>query len=132
MKLAQLSLYYLIGYLYFGGVGLVAAPDQALRLLFAQGSYGDIMPRFAGMLMLALGTLVLQIVRHDIHTLYLAAIFIRGCLCAGMLWLYVRSGDRLFLTLLGIVGVGVLLTAAGYRLDRGRAPAARAAGRPAA
>src|SRR5262249_32565531 len=50
MKLAQFSLYYLVGYLVFGGVGLVADPELALRLLFATGSYGDIMPRLAGML----------------------------------------------------------------------------------
>lgn len=118
MRLAQLSLYYLVGYLYFGGIGLVASPEVALRLLFAVGHYGDVMPRLTGMLMLALGTIVLQIIRHNIHTLYRTAIFIRSFLCLGMIWLYVKSGDRLFLALFAIVGLGVLLTLAGYSLDK--------------
>jgi uncharacterized protein YjeT (DUF2065 family) len=120
MKLSQLSLYYLVSYLWFGGLGLVAAPELALRLLFAVGNYGDILPRLTGMLMLALGTLVFQIIRNNIHALYVTAVFIRIFLCFGMIWLYVKSGDRLFLTLFGIVGVGVVLTAVGYSLDKRR------------
>lgn len=127
MKLSQLSLYYLVGYLYFGGLGLVAAPELALRLLFSVGSYGDVMPRLTGMLMLALGTLVLQVIRHQIHSLYRAAVFIRSGLCVGLIWLYVKSGDRLFLALFGIVALGVLLTVAGLVLDRRREPAAEGA-----
>ena len=127
MKLSQLSLYYLVGYLYVGGLGLVVDPALALRLLFAVGSYGDVMPRLTGMLMLALGTIVLQLIRHQIHTLYLTAVGIRSGLCLGMIGLYVKSGDRLFLALFGIVAVGVILTAAGLALDRGRTGAAAGA-----
>ena len=117
-RLAQLSLYYLAGYLIGGGLGLLAAPELALRLLLSNGSYGVIMPRLAGLLMLGLGTLIAQIIRHDIHSLYLTAIFVRLVFCAAMVWFYFLSRDPLFLTLLGIIGLGVALTATGYTLDR--------------
>jgi hypothetical protein len=119
-RLSQLSLYYLVGSLYFGGVGLLASPGLALKLLLSTGDYGIVMPRMAGLLMLGLGTIVLQIIRHEIHSLYSTAIVVRALFCVAMVWFYALSGDRLFLVLLGIIGTGVILTASGYALDRRR------------
>lgn len=59
----RLTLIYLCSYLSFGGAGMMLAPDLALRLLFSNGDYGDIMPRLVGMFMLALGGLILQFIQ---------------------------------------------------------------------
>ena len=117
-RFKRLSLYYLVGYLAFGGVGLVAAPDVALKLLFSNGSYGDVMPRLAGMLMIALSAIVAQIIRHQVHGLYWTAVGVRVFLLTGLTALYFKSGDPLFLMLVGIVGLGVALTVTGALIDR--------------
>jgi hypothetical protein len=118
MRWSQLSLYYLFSYLLAGGAALVAAPDLALKLLLSTGDYGPVFPRMSGMLMMALGVMIFQIVRHNIHSLYPTAIFVRVMLCAGLIVFYIAWGDPLFLTLLAIVGLGVILTSLGYWTDK--------------
>ena len=63
----QLSLYYLASYLLLGGIGLVADPRLGLQLLMAEGDYGQFMPRLAGGLMIALGILVVQVIRRRLE-----------------------------------------------------------------
>jgi hypothetical protein len=119
-RLSKLSLYYLVGYLCVGGVGLAAQPQLALHLLQSNGDYGSILPRMVGVLMLGMAMLVTQIMRHGIHTLYPTAMAVRTMFCAAMLWLFTLSHDPLFVTLFGIIGTGVILTATGYAIDRRR------------
>ena len=83
MKRTHVSLYYLIGYLIPGGIALLTFPQFTLKLFFTDTDYGDVLPRFVGMLML-----------------------------------YLYSGDPLFITLLVVVGVGVVLTGTSYWLDK--------------
>ena len=70
MKKTHLSLYYLVGYLIPGGVALIIAPQWALKLLFSTGNYGDVLPRLVGVILLALGMVILQIVRLHVDVLY--------------------------------------------------------------
>ena len=65
MKRTHMSLYYLIGYLIPGGIALLTFPQLTLKLFFSNTDYGDVLPRFVGMLMLALGIIVLQAVRQE-------------------------------------------------------------------
>ena len=118
MTRTHYSLYYLVGYLIPGGLALLLAPQLSLKLLFSSGQYGDVLPRFVGMLMLALGIFVLQAVCHRLEVLYPTALIVRSGMLPVMLGLYLYSGDPLFVTLLIIVGVGVGLTGASYWLDR--------------
>ena len=78
MKKTHLSLYYLIGYLIPSGLLLLVAPQVALKLLFSNGSYGDVMPRLLGMVMLALGVFVLQAIRYRLEVLYTTALAVRA------------------------------------------------------
>ena len=55
MKRTHLSLYYLVTYLIFAGLALIAAPLFALKLLLSNGNYGDVLPRLLGVILLALG-----------------------------------------------------------------------------
>jgi hypothetical protein len=118
MKRTHYSLYYLIGYLIPGGLALLLALQLALKLMFSTGEYGDVLPRFVGLLMVALGIIVSQAVRHRLEVLYPTALIVRSGMLPVMLGLYLYSGDPLFITLLVIVGFGVVLTGGSYWLDR--------------
>ena len=118
MRRTRLSLFYLIGYLVFSGLALLLAPQLTLKLLFSNGSYGDVMPRLVGMFVLTLGVLAAQIVRQRIEMLYTTLLAVRGGILVVLLGLYLYSGDPLFITLMVVVGLGVLLTGTSYWLDR--------------
>jgi len=118
MRWTRLSFFYLVGYLTFGGLGLVFAPALALHLLGATGSYPPVLVRLMGALLLALGILVSQIVRHRVEVLYPATLVVRVVLVGTMVPLYLASRDPLFLVLTAIVGLGMVLTATGLLADR--------------
>ncbi|MCX6542993.1 MAG: hypothetical protein NTV05_01115 [Acidobacteria bacterium] len=117
MRRTRISLFYVIGYLIPGGLGLLVAPQLALKLLLSGGTYGDVMPQMVGMMMVALGLFVFQIVRKKAEGLYLTALAVRSAMLPVLLSLYVASRDPLFITLLLIVGFGVVYTGMSYRLD---------------
>jgi len=117
MKRTRMSLFYVIGYLVPGGLGLLVAPQMALKLLFSNGNYGDVMPRLAGMLMVALGVILVQVVRHRQEVLYPTALVVRSGMLPVLLSFYIVSYDPLFVALLVIVGIGVFFTGVSYWLD---------------
>jgi len=97
---------------------LLAAPDTAFKLLFSNNSYGDVLPRLFGTVLLSIGAIFVQIVRMHIEELYTTTIVVRVPLMAVNLWLFYYSGNPLFLTLFIIVTFGVVLTVTGYVLDQ--------------
>lgn len=118
MPKTHLSLYYLTTYLIASGLFLMIIPDFALKLLFSNGSYGDVMPRLVGLIAFALGVVVLQIVRHHVEVLYTTLLGVRVVLILVILGLYFYSHDPFFISLFFVVALGVVLTATGYYLDR--------------
>ena len=118
MQRTHLSLYYLVGYLVPAGIALIAAPQFALKLLLSNGNYGDVMPRLLGVVLLALGIIVLQILRLHAETLYSTTLIARSVILVCLLGLYLYARDPLFLTLIGIVGLGFIFTGTSYLLDR--------------
>ena len=112
------SLIYVAAYLLASGIFLLLAPRLALQLLFATGDYGETLPRLAGLLLLGLGILVVQIIRHRVSALYATTLAVRVVFCVGFVVLYILSRDPLFLVLLGVVGIGVLGTSVSYALDK--------------
>jgi len=118
MRLTRVSMLYLASYLTGGGIGLLADPDLALRLLGSTSSYSAPIARLAGGLMAALGIVVIQIFRHDLHVLHKTTVAVRTGLVAMLVALYVDTGDRLFLVLTAIVGFGMILTITGLIRER--------------
>jgi uncharacterized protein YjeT (DUF2065 family) len=118
MRRTNLSLIYVATYLLGSGIFLLIAPRLALQLLFSTGDYGEILPRLAGLLLLGLGVLVVQIVRYRLSALYTTTLAVRVLFCIGFVVFYIMSRDPLFLVLLGVVGVGVVATSVSYVLDR--------------
>ncbi len=114
----RISLFYLVGYLYAGGIGFLFAPGLSLELFLSNGSYSDAMVRMVGVLLLSLGILITQMIRLNLDALYPSTLMVRSLILATLVWLYFRSSDRLFLILTGIVGLGFVLTLSSYLADR--------------
>jgi len=118
MGKTRLSLFYLATYLLLTGIVLVAAPKQALELLGAERTYDAVFVRSNGAFMIALGTLVAQIIRHRVQALYATTLVVRVMFLSVFAWLYALTHDRLFIVILAVVGLGFLLTFACYLADR--------------
>ena len=104
----RLTFVYLASYLLVGGLGFLVVPELTLRLLLSNGSYGDVMPRLVGVLMIALGGAVLEFVRARDYRYYRYAIVARVFIVVALTALYVKARDPLFLVLDAIVLVGLL------------------------
>jgi hypothetical protein len=118
MNRVRWSFVYVASYLLGSGLSLLLAPSFALKLLFSNGSYGEVMPRMAGALCIGLGVLVVQMIRLKIDALYPTTVFIRFFFIAVWVWLYASSGDPFFLSVAAVVGFGVLLTGASLLFER--------------
>ncbi len=112
------SLYYPASYLTTSGLALVLAPDFALKLLLSTGHYGDVMPRMAGVVILGLGIIVIQIIRLRVEGLYLTLVAVRVMFSAVWLGLFFYAHDPFFLVVFAVVAVGMVWTAVGLMLDR--------------
>ena len=106
------------GYLLPAGTGLLFAPRLTLKLLLSNTDYGDVLPRVVGMFLLGLFIIVTQVIRLRAEALYSTTLIVRVffCICAASF--YYMSRDPLFLTMLGIIGFGVFLTASCYVTER--------------
>ena len=114
MKRTRLSLFYLAGYLWGGGLALMADPQLAAELLQSNAHYSDIMLRALGMFMIVLGIIIIQIIRLRIEQLYPATLVARVFICISLIVFFFMSSDPFFLVLLGIVGLGLLITGSSY------------------
>ena len=116
----RLSLFYLAGYTIPSGLLLLFAPQIALQLLFSNraAEYGDIMPRLAGVVILALGMIVVRVIWLRLDVLYTTFIAVRAVMLVCIAGLYLYSRDPLFISLFVVVGLGFVLTIAGYLADR--------------
>jgi uncharacterized membrane protein YoaK (UPF0700 family) len=118
VRRTHLSLYYLAGYLLVAGILLIVTGQFAMRLLLSNGEYGEALPRLLGVVLLALGILITQIIRHRLDVLYTTTLAVRALILAVLVGLYVYARDPFFLVLIGIVGFGVILTGSSYLIDR--------------
>jgi hypothetical protein len=119
--LVRLSLWYPAAYLLTGGAMFMALPRLAFTMFLSTRAeaYGEVVPRMAGALIVALGVLVLQVIRHRATALYATIVGVRLFLVAAWLALYVHGGDRFFLVLAAMVGFGIVLTTAAMMRKRG-------------
>ena len=110
MNKTRRSLYYPATYLTIAGVTLLLAPQFSLRLLFSNGNYGNVFPRVAGLMILGLGLIVIQVIRLRQEQLYFTLWAIRLLFCIGWLAFYFYTGDPYFIVLFVIVGIGFVWT----------------------
>jgi hypothetical protein len=100
------------------GVNFILFPTFALRLLFSTGRYEHIFIKLCGFFLLGLAALVLQTIRFRLAALYPTLVGVRVFFCAGYVMLYGQTGDPLFLSLLAVVGSGLLASLICLATDR--------------
>jgi len=105
-------------YLVLIGFGLLFAPHETLKILLSNRGYDDIFVRIAGMLMSGLGLSIFGMIRARSSELYPATLLMRVYFIACFVAFYATTRDPLFLVLIGIVGLGLVLTLGSYLLDR--------------
>jgi uncharacterized membrane protein len=96
------------------------APQAVLRALGSTGHYDDTFAQFTGVMILALGIIVAQLIRRRLDGLYPTTLAVRAIIVVWLLYLYSRTSDPLFLAIVAVVGLGMLLTGTCYVLDRRR------------
>ena len=111
-------LLYVAAYLLASGVALLVAPEPTLKAMLTSADYGNVMPRWVGMLSVALGTVVVQVLRHRLAVLYPLGFFMPAAMLLGFAAMYLRTADPLFLTVLAVVGIGVLASGISLLLER--------------
>jgi uncharacterized protein YjeT (DUF2065 family) len=126
MKRTRWSLFYLAGYALPSGLMLMAAPQLVTKMLFSNGTYPDVIIRMVGVPLACLGIFIVQLIRHRAENLYSTTLLVRVFIISSFVGLYVSSSDPMFLSLIGIVGLGFVLTLTGFLLDRREAQAAPA------
>lgn len=97
MERTRLSLFYLVGYLIPSGIMLLVAPHFALKLLLSNSDYGNIFPRTAGMLLIGLGIMILQMIRLRLSLLYSTTLIVRSFFFVCLLSFYMLNRDPFFL-----------------------------------
>ncbi len=118
MQKTRLSLFYLAGYLIVGGVGFLAFPQTMLTMFLSNGNYSDVMVRMVGVLLLSLGILIVQLIRHRAAELYKTTLIVRTIILLALATFYFLYRDPLMIVLFVIVGIGYTLTLTSYLLDR--------------
>ncbi len=118
MKKTRMSLFYLAGYLLFGGIGFLFLPQPMLKMFFSTGNYSDLMVRFVGVLLLSLGIIIVQLIRYQASELYRTTLMVRTIILVALASFYFVYKDPLMIVLFLIVGVGYTLTLTTYLLDR--------------
>jgi uncharacterized protein YjeT (DUF2065 family) len=113
----RLSLFYVAFYLTNAGLGLTFAPELSLRMLQSNAHYDATAMRFAGLFIVGLAMIVIQIIRLRLDALYSTLIVVRIVFCTAYVVLYVQHGDPFFLVTLAIVGLGLVASSVSYVLD---------------
>ena len=114
----KISLYFPAIYLVVAGAGFVLFPTLTLRLLFSAGNYERIFIELCGLFLLGLAVLVIQAIRFRLTAIYPTLIGVRVFFCVGYVTLYEQSRDPFFLSLLAIVGSGLLASMICFAKDR--------------
>lgn len=108
MALKKLTWIYLASYLCLGGAGFALAPDLTLKLFLSDGDYGNIMPRMAGMFMVALGGLIAVMTCNNDFRYYSYSVFARTMMVAAIVWLYTITNDTLFPVIITVILIGLI------------------------
>jgi uncharacterized protein YjeT (DUF2065 family) len=121
LRLTHLSLWYLPSYVLPAGLTLLLAPNLALKMFMSNTQYQEEPMRLAGIALFSLGILVTRMIWLKQEALYTTTLPIRVFIVSGLGWLYATSGNPFFAVLIGIVGLGLVLTTTAYLVDRKRA-----------
>ena len=114
----RVSLYFPATYLVAAGIGSILFPTFTLRLLLSTGHYEPVLIELCGLFLLGLAIIVIQTIRFRLATMYPTLMGVRVCFCGGYVMLYGQTHDPMFLSLLAIVGAGLLTSLICFARDR--------------
>jgi hypothetical protein len=97
-------------------IGFILFPTVTLRLLFATGHYERVFIELCGLFLLGLA--VLETIRFRFVAIYPTLIGVRVLFCVGYVTLYAQTRDPFFISLLAIVGAGLLASVICFAQDR--------------
>jgi hypothetical protein len=115
-------LFYLAGYLSLTGLGLIFAPQLLLKLLLANHEYSSTFVQLSGILMVGLAIVVMNVIKYGNRMLYRATLMARIPMWLMILGLYFQTGERCFIVILGVLGLGIILTGTLYLSERANCP----------
>jgi hypothetical protein len=115
------SLYYLATYLITTGLALFLAPQLTLKLLMANHDYPGTFVQFSGVLMIGLSIVVLNVIRYGNPNFYRATLFARIPMWFLILGLYIETQETALIIVLGVLGLGIVITGSCYLKERGQA-----------
>ena len=113
----RLSLFYVLAYLTVSSIGLLLMPGFTQRMLLGNTEYDPIAMRFAGVFILGLAMIVLQTIRLQLDALYATLVAVRVVFCAIYIAMFAQTGNPFFLSVLAIVGLGLVASSIAYVLD---------------
>lgn len=117
MNKTRRSLFYLAGYLFPTGLGLLLAPQWFMKLLFVNHEYSDAFPQFSGILLVGLGIVVVSVILKGDPFFYRMTLLVRIPIWIATLGIYLHTGETFFLAVLGVLGLGILITGSMYLLE---------------
>ena len=115
------SLYYLATYLLLTGGAFFLAPHATLQLMLASREYPDAFVQFAGILMIGLSIVVMNVIRYGSKPLYRTTLMARIPMWLMILVVYFQTRDFVFLIVLGVLGLGIVITGTCYLSERNTA-----------
>lgn len=121
MPKTRKSLYYLATYLTLTGLALIFMPQLTLKLLLANHEYPSTFVQFSGILMVGLAVVVMNVIAYGNRYLYRATLMARIPMWILILGLYFYTRETCFLVVLGVLGLGIVITGSAYLSERNNA-----------
>lgn len=118
MDKTRISLFYPASYLIIGGVGFLFFPKIVLQLFMSNGDYHNLILRMAGVLLIVIGVIIVQIIRLRVSELYATTLIVRAFILLSFISLYLIYDDPMMIVLTVIVGTVFFFTLISYILDR--------------
>ncbi len=114
------SLYYLATYLCVTGLAFFLAPQFTLRLLMANHQYESAFVQFVGVMMFGLSVIVVNVILFGGPLLYRTTLIARIPMWFMILIIYLQTQETAFLIVLGVLGLGIIVTGSCYLKERGQ------------
>ncbi len=125
MPKTRTSLYYLATYLFLTGFAFFLAPQLTLKLLFANHEYQSLFVQFVGVMMIGLSIVVVNVILYGGPLFYRATLLARIPMWILILILYFQTQESALLVVLGVLGLGIVITGSCYLKERGQVASGR-------
>jgi hypothetical protein len=117
LRRTRVSLFYLASYLFPLSMGLLISPTGTFRLLGSAAEHADTAWRVFGGLLFVLAIVVVRLIRKRKSAAYINTVVGRVVFVGLFSYPVGKTGNRAYLVILGVLGVGELWTLIALALD---------------